>query len=98
MPLELKEIRNGFVAELDGVDLRGALNPWVASQLRKAAKKYAVMIIRNQDVDYEKFVQFANVFGKPSRCQDITNLNEDGTIRPPVSLEARQTRGNALYY
>jgi len=98
MPIELREIRKDFVAEIDGIDLSGAIDKALSNQLRQATKKFAVIIIRNQDIDYESFVRCADVIGKAGRCQDITNLNEDGTIRAPSSFEARQARGNALWH
>ena len=96
--MRVRALREGFVAEIADVDLRENLDRRLISQLRDAAATYAVLVLHEQDVVYEDFLRFAGAFGSVGRCGDITNLNEDGSIRPPSSLDARQARGNALWH
>ncbi len=98
MSLRLNSIRKAFVTEFRGIELTGKVDRRVAAALRDAVATYAVVVIRDQDIDYESFLRFAGTFGTSGRCGDITNLNDDGSIRAPTSLDARQASGNALWH
>jgi alpha-ketoglutarate-dependent 2,4-dichlorophenoxyacetate dioxygenase len=96
--MRLHPQREGFVARIEDLDLAAALERDMRARLRAALARYAVLVLPAQDVKYEDFLRFAAVFGQVGRCGDITNLNEDGSIRAPTSLDARQARGNALWH
>lgn len=96
--MQVSPLRAGFVAKIDGLDLRAKLSRDQSAQLRDAAATYAVLVVHNQDIAYEDFLRFAASLGSVGRCGDITNLNDDGSIRTPTSLDARQARGNALWH
>ncbi|MBX9946064.1 MAG: TauD/TfdA family dioxygenase [Reyranella sp.] len=95
----IRPIAEDFVAEVSKVNLALNLPQAVAEELRDAFSKYAVLILRDQfDVEYQQLLDFAGFFGRPSACMDITNLDVGGNILDPESLDARYTRGNALWH
>lgn len=67
--------------------------------LRQAFGRHSVLVFRNQALtEFSRLCDLASVFGNASACNDITNLNPDGSIVDPESLDARYTRGNSLWH
>ena len=99
MQVSVHPIIEDFAAKVLGFDLSHALPHGLAEELRAAFSKYSVLVLPNQrDVNYQHLQDFAAIFGQPSACMDITNLDADGNILDPESLDARYTRGNALWH
>jgi taurine dioxygenase len=99
MNFAVNPIVEDFAAEVSGINLAHELPLGEAEGLRAAFSKYAVIVLHDQgDVQYRQLQEFAGVFGHPSACMDITNLDADGNILDPESLDARYTRGNALWH
>lgn len=99
MHFAVRPIVEDFAAEVSGINLAHGLPQGVAEELRGAFSKYAVLVLHDQgEVEYQQLQDFAGVFGRPSACMDITNLDADGNIVDSESLDARYTRGNALWH
>jgi alpha-ketoglutarate-dependent 2,4-dichlorophenoxyacetate dioxygenase len=91
-------LMQGFAAEVNEVDL-SCIGERAAAELRELFRQYAVLILPGQlSTTRDQLRDFAGLFGTPSGCGDITNIGEDGNIMPPESLDARYTRGNALWH
>jgi alpha-ketoglutarate-dependent 2,4-dichlorophenoxyacetate dioxygenase len=96
---KIRELNNSFVAEVIGVNISTKLNQKAIRKLRFAFQKYAVLILRNQDdATYATLSEFAQLFGKPSKCNDISNIDDSNNIIDPSSLDARYARGNQLWH
>jgi|EndMetStandDraft_6_1072998.scaffolds.fasta_scaffold03700_6 alpha-ketoglutarate-dependent taurine dioxygenase len=99
MTLEVRTLLEGFAAEVRGVDLSGALSEDTSRGLRSTFSQYAVLVLPGQaSARREDLQRFAAVFGTPSGCGDITNLDDEGNVLDPESLDARYTRGNFLWH
>lgn len=96
--IQVTPLHADFAAEVSEVDITH-LDQVAAAELRKAFARYAVLLLRGQDNATRRHLDsFAALFGTPSGCSDITNLNEDDSIMDPESLDARYTRGNSLWH
>ena len=99
MAVEVRALTYGFAATVSGVDIAGGIDATTAEALRKAFAKYAVLVLPGQAAaERRDLAAFAAVFGIPSGCGDITNLDDADNLMDPESLEARYTRGNFLWH
>jgi alpha-ketoglutarate-dependent 2,4-dichlorophenoxyacetate dioxygenase len=73
--------------------------PFSSAFFSKMLKEFAVILIRIQDFKhYDEMWQFAHFFGKPSRCDDITNIGENGELRSLSSIESKQIKANEVWH
>ena len=83
----------GFVATVDGIDLREPLRPGDEAHLRAALDRYPVVIFHAQFIDDDQEIAFARHFGpvdqndasrrrrlNRSELVDVSNINEDDAI------------------
>lgn len=63
--LTVRPIRESFVAEASGIDLRQSQDPETLRQIASALDKYAVLIFRNQALTQSEQVAFARQMGPP---------------------------------
>lgn len=55
----------GFIgADINGVDLRGPLDPGVVDEIRSALHKHKVIFFRDQQIGHAEQIAFARLFGK----------------------------------
>ena len=63
--MEFRKLSEGFGAEVFGVDISGPLPATLFQELWNAFFRNQVLVIRNQNLNAEQFLAFANNFGRP---------------------------------
>ncbi|WP_241082035.1 TauD/TfdA dioxygenase family protein [Achromobacter xylosoxidans] len=61
--LDLVPVNDGFVAEVDGIDLTQPLTRELERDLRDALDQYAVLVIPNQPLDEQQQLRVASIYG-----------------------------------
>lgn len=102
-----------FAAEVGGLDLRLPLDDATVAQLREAIHRYAVVVLRDQDIDDAQQVRFSERFGeleavyalkheKSTMNRNVivlSNLDpETGTIIPLAEERAHFHDANRLWH
>ncbi len=98
MTVHVERVCPDFVAKIKGLDLGARLDRSEIAALRRAGQMFGVLILPGQELDYQQMLEFAGLFGKPSACEHISNLDDGDKILDPESFEGRQTRGNMLWH
>jgi alpha-ketoglutarate-dependent sulfate ester dioxygenase len=69
----------GYIgAEINGVDLRGPLEPGVVDEIRSALHTYKVVFFRNQQIGHAEQIAFARLFGKVTPAHPHEESPPDG--------------------
>jgi len=63
-PFTVKRLPGAFGAEINGLDLRGAVSPMIETSIRTAFLENAVLVIRDQNIDRATMKRFAESFGE----------------------------------
>jgi alpha-ketoglutarate-dependent 2,4-dichlorophenoxyacetate dioxygenase len=102
-----------FVAEISGVDSSRPLEPEIAREIALAIDRYAVLVLRDQDLDDERQLAFAAHFGKIEaprsargaakhrlrpEISDISNLDENNRLRAADDPPRFEQLGNRLWH
>jgi len=114
MELDIRPLHPLFAAEAIGVDLRGPLAPGLPGQIDAAMNRYAVVVLRDQDIDDDQLMAFAKALGplepmpaqvdvqkqrlKHREMADISNLEVDGSILPADDRRRMFNLGNQLWH
>jgi alpha-ketoglutarate-dependent 2,4-dichlorophenoxyacetate dioxygenase len=111
--IALRPLHPRFVAEVAGVDAGIPLDPDAIAQLRLAIDHYAVLVLRDQDLDDDRQLAFAAQFGpieKPRSARpgtkrrlrpeisDISNLDAAGRRRDALDPRRIDGLGNRLWH
>jgi alpha-ketoglutarate-dependent 2,4-dichlorophenoxyacetate dioxygenase len=67
MSLRVETIRPGFVAEIGGIDISGAMPPAAMAALWDISDAHAVLVFRGQTLTDIEQIAFAKNFGEPER-------------------------------
>jgi alpha-ketoglutarate-dependent 2,4-dichlorophenoxyacetate dioxygenase len=102
-----------FVAEISGVDSGRPLEPETAREIEEAIDRYAVLVLRDQDLDDERQLAFAGNFGEIEaprsargaakhqlrpEISDISNLDENNRLRAADDPRRFDQLGNRLWH
>ncbi len=102
-----------FVAEISGVDNGRPLEPETAREIVQAIDRYAVLVLRDQDLDDEGQLAFAAHFGEIEaprsarsatkhrlrpEISDISNLDENNRLRAADDPRRFDQLGNRLWH
>lgn len=110
MPLKLKQLHPHFVAEVSGVDIARDLSEEVVTEIDQAMEKYGVLVFRDQAMTDEQQLAFASRFGEvdtkvrthlsrlSEKLSDISNIDEDNTIRPRDDETRQYAIANRLWH
>src|ERR1700730_8659046 len=100
MPVSIRQLHPHFFGEVSGVDLRKPLTPQEAADIEAGMDKYAVLLLRQQDITDEQQIAVALNFGerenprggnigKPQDSRLSTGLNDVSNLgkdgNPPPS-------------
>jgi alpha-ketoglutarate-dependent 2,4-dichlorophenoxyacetate dioxygenase len=112
--LETRPLHPLFAAEVLGVDLRGPPTPGLVAQIDAAMDRYAVVVLRDQDIDDDQQLVFAKALGpleptpavvdahlhrlKHREMVDISNLEVDGSILGAEDRRRMFNLGNRLWH
>ncbi len=114
MTIAIKQVHPLFVGEVSGIDLRRPLAPDTFHMISGALDRFAVLIFREQPIDDEQQIAFSRLFGpletsigtiRKDRKQrlrrelaDISNLDENSTIRSSGDRSRMMTLANQLWH
>lgn len=93
-------------AEVTGVDL-AALSDAQFSRIEAAWHEHAVLIFREQNLSDEEHLDFSRRFGRLEQSirrsstnglGRLSNVDKDGNVAPPTSLQARFLVGNTFWH
>lgn len=114
MDLDIRPLHLVFAAEVYGLDLRNAPDASLAAQIDDAMNRYAVVVVRDQNIDDEQQFAFAKALGpiEPTRAvvdahrhrlkhremADISNLDIDGSILGAENRRRLFNLGNRLWH
>ena len=93
-------------AEVSGVDLRQPLSDSEFAQIEAAWHQYAVLLFRGQHLSDEHHLAFTRRFGRlelgirrnGSNLSRLSNVDKEGKVAPPSSLQARFLVGNTYWH
>jgi alpha-ketoglutarate-dependent 2,4-dichlorophenoxyacetate dioxygenase len=113
MDLTVRPLHPLFVAEVSGVDVGRPLDAATVRALTDAIDRYAVLVLRGQDLDDERQMAFARQFGELEiprsgranvarrlrpELSDISNLDEEGRLRGRDDPRRFDQLGNRLWH
>lgn len=80
--IAVKALNPGFVAEIEGVDLRQPVDPEAFGEIVAALDHYGVVVLHDQHIDDEQQIAFSRLFGE----LEISRA----TLRPGAKLRINQ--------
>ena len=114
MDLDIRPLHPVFAAEVYGVDLRDAPGASLVAQIDEAMDRYAVVVLRDQIMDDDQQLAFAEALGpleptpavidahlhrlKHREMVDISNLQLDGSILGAEDRRRLFNLGNRLWH
>ena len=113
MQLSIRQVHPRFVGEAFGIDVAGPLASGTLQAISEAIDRYAVLVLRGQDLDGERQLAFARHFGeieapRSSRSatrqrlrpeiSDISNLDENNRLRASDDPRRFDQLGNRLWH
>ena len=114
MALDIRPLHPLFAAEAYGIDLRKPPSPSLVAQIDAAMNQYAVLVLRDQDIDDDQQFAFAKACGtlepspavvdahlhrlKHREMVDISNLDVDGSILETDDRRRMFNLGNLLWH
>jgi alpha-ketoglutarate-dependent 2,4-dichlorophenoxyacetate dioxygenase len=112
--LDIRPLHPVFAAEVIGVDLRQPPSRDLVAQIDAAMDRYAVLVLRDQDIDDDQQLGFARALGplepspavvdahlhrlKHREMVDISNLEIDGSILGAEDRRRLFNLGNRLWH
>jgi len=112
--MEIKPLHPLFAAEVSGADLRLEVTPEVRDFFEQNVAKYAVLAVRDQQLDDEQHIRFSRAFGplelppllgvggKKRRLRrelyDASNLDADGNLLTEDSPRRQYNRANLVFH
>ena len=114
MKLDINPLHPVFAAEVINIDLRNPATQDLIGQIESAMNQYAVLVLRNQQIDDEQQLAFARAIGpleptpavveghrrrlKHDEMVDISNLEIDGSIIDTNDRRRMFNLGNLLWH
>jgi alpha-ketoglutarate-dependent 2,4-dichlorophenoxyacetate dioxygenase len=113
MDLTTRQLHPLFVGEITGIDVGRPLGADTVEALNSAINRYAVLVLRDQDLDDERQMAFARYFGElelprsgaanvkrrlPPAVADISNLDEESRVRGRDDPWRFDQLGNRLWH
>jgi len=112
--MQIKPLHPLFAAEIIGADLRDEVTPELKAFFERTVAKYAVVAVRDQQLDDEQHIRFSRAFGplelppllgvggKRRRLRrelyDASNLDADGNLLSEDSPRRRYNKANLVFH
>lgn len=96
--LEVRPIAGALGAELHGVDIAHALDDAVVAEIRQALLDHLVIFLRDQKLDPQKLLAFAQRFGRPMEYPQLRGLPECPLVTPVVKLEHERVNFGGIWH
>jgi len=113
MRFRVRQLHKLFVGEVEGVDVGQPIDVATVAALADAIDRYAVLVLRGQDLDDERQMRFAENFGELElprsgradvkrrlrpEVSDISNLDEQNRLRGRDDPRRFDQLGNRLWH
>jgi alpha-ketoglutarate-dependent 2,4-dichlorophenoxyacetate dioxygenase len=113
MKIEVQQLHPLFVGEVSGVDASRPLIPGALRAISDAIDRYAVLVLRDQELDDDRQLSFARQFGEIEsprsarlgtkrrlrpEVSDISNLDENHRLRAADDPRRFDQLGNRLWH
>jgi len=113
MQLQIRQLHPLFVGEISGVDAGHPLTPPTVRAIWDAIDRYAVLVLRDQELDDDRQLAFARNFGEIEaprsaregikrrvrpEMSDISNLDENRHLRAADDPRRFDQLGNRLWH
>jgi len=113
MRFRVRQLHKLFVGEVEGVDVGQPIDVATVAALADAIDRYAVLVLRGQDLDDERQMRFAENFGELElprsgradvkrrlrpEVSDISNLDEENRLRGRDDPRRFDQLGNRLWH
>jgi alpha-ketoglutarate-dependent 2,4-dichlorophenoxyacetate dioxygenase len=114
MNMTINSLHPLFAAELCGADLGVAPSSELIRVVEQAMAKYAVLVVRDQNITDEQHLRFSRAFGPlelppnlgmpkgkrrlRAELYDASNLDDDGEVLAAESTRRGYNRGNELFH
>ena len=114
MPLQLKPVQPGFVAEASGIDLTQPLSATEVRAVNAAMNEHAVLVWRGQPLTAQQQINFTKSFGpldiglkrvfkRPERLEDerlidISNVDAQGQVQRRDSPRNLSNFANQMWH
>ena len=107
MTLEITPCDATLGAVVRGVNLTQTLDEPTFAAIESAWHEYAVLVFPEQHLSHEEHREFTRRFGplelsirrtRPKTTGQLSNVQADGTVAPPESLQARFLVGNTYWH
>src|ERR1700712_4279242 len=96
--MQVKKIAGALGAELSDVDLRQALSPAQAEDIRAALLDHQVIFLRKQNLSPQQFLNFANAMGEPIDYPFLKGLPEFPQIIEVKKLEHETSNFGGIWH
>jgi alpha-ketoglutarate-dependent 2,4-dichlorophenoxyacetate dioxygenase len=112
--MEIKRLHPLFAAELLGADLRAEVTQDLKALIERAMAEYAVLVVRDQQLDDEQHIRFSRAFGplelppnlgvggKKRRLRrelyDASNMDAEGNLLMLDSARRQYNRANLVFH
>jgi alpha-ketoglutarate-dependent 2,4-dichlorophenoxyacetate dioxygenase len=102
--MEIVEIVPGFVAEVQGVDLRREVGTGFGDAVTASLDQWPVLVFRGQDIDDDLQVSFTGSLGRQRKAEDrpyigtVGNVNDDGTLIAEEDQRQYIARGSRVWH
>src|SRR5690606_17385645 len=112
--MEIKRLHPLFAAELIGADLRQEVTPELVAFMEQTMAEYAVVVVREQQLDDEQHIRFSRAFGplelppllgvggKARRLRrelyDASNLDAAGNLLTEDSARRQYNKANLVFH
>src|SRR5690606_21338966 len=114
LDMEIKPLHPLFAAEVVGADLRREVTQQVKAFFERIVAQYAVLAVRDQQLDDEQHIRFSRAFGplelppllgvggKKRRLRrelyDASNLDADGNLLTEDSARRQYNKANLVFH
>jgi taurine dioxygenase len=98
MPLQVKRIAGALGAEIHGLDLAPGLTESQAAQVREVFLEHQVIFFRDQKLDAQQFLRFAQAMGQPIEYPFVKGLEGFPEIIEVKKLEHERSNFGGIWH
>ena len=96
--IQVQRIAGAVGAEIHGVDLATGLSAQLAAQVRQVLLEHQVIFFRNQQLDADQYLRFAQAMGEPVEYPFVKGLPGYPVIIQVAKLEHERTNFGGIWH
>lgn len=96
--LEIRRVAGALGAEIHGVDLSTPLTESLAAAIRQVLLDHQVIFFRDQSLDSQQFLRFAQAMGDPIEYPFVKGIDGYPVIIPVTKLEHERTNFGGIWH